>query len=254
MILFPAIDLRDGRAVRLVQGDFDNVTVFNDDPVAQARLFAEQGATHLHVVDLDGALEGVPVHAPVVASIAAAFGGTVHYGGGMRSRAAIETAVATGVSRVVVGTAVLQDVELLRWAIDRLGDRLVVALDAREGKVATHGWTVTSDQDALTVAADLVNTGVRHLLYTDISRDGMLEGPNLQALRRLAAAAPPLGILASGGISSLDDLRQLSQLRLDNLTGVVVGRALYEQRFSVAEALEVLRAGRPAPALNRGHS
>ncbi len=109
MILFPAIDLREGRAVRLVQGDFEHVTVFNDDPVAQARLFAEQGATHLHVVDLDGALEGVPVHAPVVASIAAAFGGTVHYGGGMRSRAAIETAIATGIDRVVVGTAVLQD-------------------------------------------------------------------------------------------------------------------------------------------------
>jgi len=190
MILFPAIDLREGRAVRLVQGDFQHVTVFNDDPVAQARLFAEQGATHLHVVDLDGALEGVPVHAPLVASIAAAFGGTVHYGGGMRSRAAIETAIATGIDRVVVGTAVVQDGDLLRWAIDRLGDRLVVALDARDGKVATHGWTVTSDQDALSVAADLVRTGVRHLLYTDISRDGMLEGPNLQALRRLAGAAP----------------------------------------------------------------
>jgi phosphoribosylformimino-5-aminoimidazole carboxamide ribotide isomerase len=240
MILFPAIDLRDGRAVRLAQGDFGHVTVFNDDPVAQARIFAAQGATHLHVVDLDGALEGAPVHAPVVASIAAAFGGTVHYGGGMRSRAAIETAVATGVDRVVVGTAVLQDADLLRWAIDRLGDRLVVALDARDGKVATHGWTVTSDHDALSVAAELVSTGVRHLLYTDISRDGMLEGPNLQALRRLAAAAPPLGILASGGVSSIDDLRQLAQLGLVNLTGVVVGRALYEERFTVAQALAVL--------------
>jgi phosphoribosylformimino-5-aminoimidazole carboxamide ribotide isomerase len=240
MILFPAIDLRDGRAVRLTQGDFDHVTVFNDDPIAQAREFAEQGATHLHVVDLDGALEGEPVHAAVVASITAAFGGTVHYGGGMRSRAAIETAIATGVTRVVVGTAVLQDADLLRWAIDRLGDRLVVALDARDGKVATHGWTVTSDQDAISVAGDLVSTGVRHLLYTDISRDGMLEGPNLQALRRLAAAAPPLGILASGGVSSIDDLRQLAQLGLDNLTGVVVGRALYEERFTVGEALAVL--------------
>jgi phosphoribosylformimino-5-aminoimidazole carboxamide ribotide isomerase len=254
MILFPAIDLRDGHAVRLVQGDFDNVTVFNHDPVAQARLFAEQGATHLHVVDLDGALEGGPVHAHVVASIAAAFGGTVHYGGGMRSRAAIETAIATGIDRVVVGTAVLQDADLLRWAINRLGDRLVVALDARDGKVATHGWTVTSDQDALTVAADLVSTGVRHLLYTDISRDGMLEGPNLQALRRLAAAAPPLGILASGGISSLGDLRQLSQLGLENLTGVVVGRALYEERFTVTEALVALSGGQSEPALNRGAS
>jgi phosphoribosylformimino-5-aminoimidazole carboxamide ribotide isomerase len=249
MILFPAIDLRGGRAVRLVQGDFDNETVFNEDPVSQARLFADQGATHLHVVDLDGALEGSPVHAPVVASIAAAFNGTVHYGGGMRSRAAIETAIATGIARVVVGTAVLQDAELLRWAIDRLGDRLVVALDARDGKVATHGWTVTSDQDALELAEELVTTGVRHLLYTDISRDGMLEGPNLLALRRLAAAAPPLSILASGGISSLDDLRQLSRLGVPNLSGVVVGRALYERRFTVAEALDVLSGARSeAPA------
>lgn len=242
MILFPAIDLRDGRAVRLTQGDFDHVTVFSEDPVAQARAFADQGATHLHVVDLDGALEGEPVHAPLVASIAAAFGGTVHYGGGMRSRAAIETAIATGIDRVVVGTAVLQDGELLRWAIDRLGDRLVVALDARDGKVATHGWTVTSDQDAFRVAADLVSTGVRHLLYTDISRDGMLEGPNLQSLRRLSSAAPPLGIIASGGVSSIEDLRQLAQLGLGNLTGVVIGRALYEQRFTVADALAVLGA------------
>jgi len=170
----------------------------------------------------------------------------------MRSRAAIETAIATGIDRVVVGTAVLQDADLLRWAIDRLGDRLVVALDARDGKVATHGWTVTSDQDALSVAADLVSTGVRHLLYTDISRDGMLEGPNLQALRRLARAAPPLGIIASGGISSLDDLRQLAQLGRENLHGVVVGRALYEQRFSVADALAILRSGRPEPAPPRG--
>jgi phosphoribosylformimino-5-aminoimidazole carboxamide ribotide isomerase len=245
MILFPAIDLRDGRAVRLTQGDFDHVTVFSDDPVAQARAFAEQGATHLHVVDLDGALEGEPVHAPLVASIAAAFDGTVHYGGGMRSRAAIETAVATGIDRVVVGTAVLQDADLLRWAIDRLGDRLVVALDARDGKVATHGWTVTSDRDAFQLAADLVRTGVRHLLYTDISRDGMLEGPNLQSLRRLSAAAPPLGIIASGGVSSIEDLRQLARLGLANLTGVVVGRALYEERFTVAQALAELD-GSPA--------
>jgi phosphoribosylformimino-5-aminoimidazole carboxamide ribotide isomerase len=254
VILFPAIDLRDGHAVRLVQGDFESVTVFNDDPVAQARQFADQGATHLHVVDLDGALEGVPVHAPVVATIAAVFGGTVHFGGGMRSRAAIETAIATGIDRVVVGTAVLQDASLLRWAIDRLGDRLVVALDARDGKLATHAWTVTSDHDALTVAADLVTTGVRHLLYTDISRDGMLDGPNLPALRRLAAAAPPLGIIASGGISSLDDLRQLANLGLDNLTGVVVGRALYEQRFTVTEALAVLDRAPPKTVAPRGDS
>jgi phosphoribosylformimino-5-aminoimidazole carboxamide ribotide isomerase len=240
--LLPAIDLQDGRAVRLVRGDFDRSTVFSEDPVAQARAFAAEGATALHVVDLDGAREGRPVHAPLVATIAAAFPGTVHLGGGLRSRAAIETAVATGAHRAVVGTAVVDDSDLLRWAIDRLGDRLVVAIDARDGKVATHGWTQVSDRDALEVAADLVRTGVRHLLYTDIGRDGTMEGPNLVSLRRLAEAAPPLRLIASGGVSSLDDLRALRGLRLRNLAGVVVGRALYEGRFGVREAMEALAA------------
>jgi len=241
--LYPAIDLRGGRAVRLRQGDFDQTTVFNEDPVAQARAFAEAGADHLHVVDLDGALNGEPVHAALIAGIAAAFPGTVHMGGGLRSRAAIETALATGADRVVVGTAVLDDHELLRWAIDRLGDRLVVALDARQGKVATHGWTQVSDRDAWAVAQELVSTGVRHLLYTDISRDGTLGGPNLAALRRLSEAAPPLRIIASGGISCLEDLERLRGLGVPSISGVIVGRALYERRFTVEDALSTLAGG-----------
>lgn len=240
--LYPAIDLQGGRAVRLVQGDFAQSTVFNEDPVAQARLFAEAGATSLHVVDLDGARGGTPAQADIVASIAATFPGTVHVGGGLRSRAAIETAVATGADRLVVGTAVVEDQDLLRWAIDRLGDKLVVALDARDGKIATHGWTQVSDRDAVEVAEELLTTGVRHLLYTDIARDGTLEGPNLKALRRLADAIPPIKVIASGGISSLDDLRRLRDLRLANLTGVIVGRALYEGRFDVPQALALLAA------------
>jgi phosphoribosylformimino-5-aminoimidazole carboxamide ribotide isomerase len=238
--LYPAIDLQGGRAVRLVQGDFAQSTVFNEDPVAQARLFAEAGADSLHVVDLDGAKDGQPAQADIVASIAATFPGTVHVGGGLRSRAAIETALATGADRLVVGTAVVEDADLLRWAIDRLGDKLVVALDAREGKLATHGWTQVSDRDAVEVAHGLLTTGVRHLLYTDIARDGTLEGPNLKALRRLADAVRPITVIASGGISSLDDLRRLRDLRLANLRGVIVGRALYEGRFGVAEALRLL--------------
>jgi phosphoribosylformimino-5-aminoimidazole carboxamide ribotide isomerase len=164
----------------------------------------------------------------------------VHLGGGLRSRPAIETALATGVDRVVVGTAVIDDRDLLSWAIDRLGDGLVVALDARQGKVATHGWTQISDRDAIEVATGLVSMGVRRLAYTDINRDGTLGGPNLAALRRLADAAPPLRLIASGGISSLDDLRRLRDLRVPNLEGIIVGRALYEERFTVGEALEVL--------------
>ena len=238
--LYPAIDIKEGRAVRLVQGDFEKSTVFSEDPAAQARTFQEQGATSLHVVDLDGALAGEPVHAPIVASIAAQFGGTVHFGGGLRSRAAIETALAAGATRLVVGTAALDDEELLRWAIDRLGDGLVVALDARDGRVATHGWTQVSDREAVEVAEELLRTGVRHLLYTDIDRDGMLRGPNLKALRRVAQAAPPLHVIASGGVGSIDDLRRLRDLGVENLTGVIVGRAIYEGRVTIPDALEVL--------------
>jgi phosphoribosylformimino-5-aminoimidazole carboxamide ribotide isomerase len=242
--LYPAIDLQGGQAVRLRQGDFAQTTVFSDDPVDQARRFADEGAQSLHVVDLDGARAGEPVHAALVASIAAAFPGTVHLGGGLRSRAAIETALATGVDRVVVGTAVVDDAELLGWAIDRLGDGLVVALDARQGKVATHGWTQVTDRDAVEVATGLVNMGVRRLAYTDIGRDGTLGGPNVAAMKRLSEAAPPLRLIASGGISSLDDLARLRDLDVANLDGIIVGRALYEGRFTVSEALDVLKAGR----------
>ena len=238
--LYPAIDLQGGQAVRLRQGDFDQSTAFSDDPVDQAKRFAEDGALSLHVVDLDGARAGEPVHAALVASIAAAFPGTVHLGGGLRSRPAIETALATGVNRVVLGTAVIDDHDLLAWAIDRLGDGLVVALDARQGKVATHGWTQVTDRDAVEVATGLVSMGVRRLAYTDINRDGTLGGPNLAAMRRLAEAAPPLRLIASGGISSLDDLRRLRDLGIANLDGVIVGRALYEGRFTIGEALRVL--------------
>ena len=242
--LYPAIDLQGGKAVRLRQGDFAQTTVFSDDPVDQARRFADEGAQSLHVVDLDGALAGEPVHAALVASIAAAFPGTVHLGGGLRSRAAIETALATGVDRVVVGTAVVDDADLLAWAIDRLGDGLVVALDARQGKVATHGWTQITDRDAVQVATGLVTMGVRRLAYTDIGRDGTLGGPNIAAMKRLSEAAPPLRLIASGGISSLDDLARLRDLDVANMDGIIVGRALYEGRFTVSEALDVLRAGR----------
>lgn len=239
--LYPAIDLQGGVAVRLMQGDFAASMTFNEDPVAQAQLFADDGATALHVVDLDGAREGVPAHAPLIAEIANRFPGDVQLGGGLRTRAAIETAMATGVDRVVLGTVALEDRGLLEWAVRRLEDRLAVSIDAREGKVATHGWTQVSDRDATAAAAELVNTGVRRLIYTDIARDGMLSGPNLNALRRLADAAPPLRLVASGGISSLADLAALRTLGLPNLVGVIVGRALYEGRFTVAQAITELR-------------
>lgn len=240
--LYPAIDLQGGRAVRLVQGDFAASTTFNDDPVAQAQAFADAGATALHVVDLDGARDGEPVHAPLVAEIANRFPGEVQLGGGLRTRAAIETAMATGVARVVLGTVALQDRELLEWAVNRLEGALAVAIDARGGKVATHGWTQVSEHDATAVAADLVKTGVRRLIYTDIGRDGMLSGPNINALRKVAEAAPPLRIVASGGIATLDDLFALRESGIPNLHGVIVGRALYDGRFTIDQALDAVGA------------
>lgn len=238
--LFPAIDLRGGKAVRLVQGDFSASTTFHEDPVAQAMAFRDAGATALHVVDLDGALHGEPLHSPLIAEIANRFGGEVQVGGGIRSKASVETAMATGVGRVVLGTAALKDRELLAWAVDRLESGLAVGIDARDGKVATHGWTKVSDQDATAVAADIARTGVRRIIYTDIGRDGMLSGPNIKALRRVAEAAPALRIVASGGISSLEDLAALRESSIPNLDGVIVGRALYEDRFTVPQALDVL--------------
>ena len=233
--LFPAIDLQDGRAVRLVQGDFAKVTVFNEDPVEQARAFHAGGAQAIHVVDLDGARTGSPTHAPTVAAIAAAFPGLVQLGGGLRSRAAIETAVATGARRIVVGTAVIEDQELLRWAVSRLGDQLVVALDAREGKVATHGWTRISDTDAVEVATGLMRTGVRHLLYTDIARDGMMQGVNVPATVAMAQASR-IPVIASGGITDLDDIRGLLAQAHTGICGAITGRAIYEGTLDVAEA------------------
>ena len=238
--LYPAIDIHEGKAVRLIQGDFAQSTIFNEDPVEQATQFFAAGAQALHVVDLTGAREGAPAHAPLVAAIAAIARGPVQLGGGLRSRAAIETALATGVQRLVVGTAVVEDGDLLRWAVTRLGDRLVVALDAKEGKIATHGWTKVTDVDAKQTAVDLAKVGVRHILYTDIGRDGMLGGPNLSALRRVAVAASGVEIIASGGVSSLDDLRALRDLKLPNLSGVIVGRALYEGRFTIPDAIATL--------------
>lgn len=242
--LYPAIDIHEGRAVRLVQGDFAQSTVFNEDPIEQAAQFFAAGAKALHVVDLTGAREGTPVHAPIVAAIAAAAPGPVQMGGGLRTRAAIETAVATGVQRLVVGTAVIEDDDLMQWAVMRLGDGLVVSIDAKDGKVATHGWTRVTDVEATTTAADLAAMGVRRILYTDIGRDGMLEGPNLDALRAMADAAKGVDFIASGGVSSLADLVALRELAIPNVGGVIVGRALYDGRFTIPEAIEALAARR----------
>ncbi|MBU3700737.1 MAG: 1-(5-phosphoribosyl)-5-[(5-phosphoribosylamino)methylideneamino]imidazole-4-carboxamide isomerase [Acidimicrobiia bacterium] len=237
--LFPAIDLLDGRAVRLYQGDYDRGTVYSDDPVAQARAFAAAGARWIHVVDLDAARSGTPRNREVIAAIAAAVDVPIQTGGGVRDEAAAEALFAVGVARVVIGTAALERPEFVRSLAAR--HRVVVGLDARGREVAVRGWEEGSGRDLLDVAAQFADAGVEALVVTEIGRDGTLEGPDLTGLAEVLSVTT-LPVIASGGVGSLDDLRALCALRSAHrsLDGVIVGRALYEGAFTLDEALSVV--------------
>jgi phosphoribosylformimino-5-aminoimidazole carboxamide ribotide isomerase len=239
MILLPAIDIRDGKAVRLARGDFDAETVYDADPLEAAQRWVADGARALHVVDLDGARSGAPVNLEHVARIARECDVPVQVGGGLRSADAVRDALAAGATRVVLGTAAYRDVDLLDEVLAEHGDRVIVSIDARDGKLATSGWTEQTEIPAASVIERLGHRGVRRFVYSSIERDGMLEGPDLDAVASIAEAVRG-SFVYSGGISSLDDLRALASLRQVNLTGVIVGRALYEQRFGVADALEAI--------------
>jgi len=239
MHLFPAIDLRDGKCVRLHQGDYAQETVYGDDPVAQAVAFAEQGAGWIHVVDLDAARTGVPENRHVVAAIAAAVDVPVQVGGGVRGREAALPLFDAGVERVVIGTAALRDPDFVReLAVDH---RVAVGLDAKAGEVATDGWLIGSGRRVLDVARSFADAGVDAFVVTDISRDGTLEGPDLGGLRDITNATP-VEVIASGGVGTLDDLRALRALEMDGrrLAGAITGKAIYEGRFTVAEGVSVL--------------
>lgn len=242
MILYPAVDIRDGRAVRLRRGDFDAETVYSDDPLDAARRWVEGGARVLHVVDLDGARAGRPVALDALRRIAADAGVPVQYGGGLRTAADVDAAVAAGAARVVLGTAAYRDVDVLDHAVAAHGDRLVVSVDARRGMVAAAGWTEQTDLPALDVIARLSDRGVRAFVYSSIERDGTLEGPDLEEVRRVAAAVRGRFVY-SGGVGRLEDLAALAGLRQVNLAGVIVGSALYEGRFTLAEGIAALDAG-----------
>ena len=235
MILYPAIDILDGHAVRLVQGDFEQRTEYAADPLDAARAWASAGAQRLHVVDLDGARTGAPVNLGHVERIVAETGLPVQLGGGLRSRAAIAAAFAAGVRRVVLGTAAFADNGLLAYAVAEHGERVVVSVDVRGGMVSTAGWTQTGSLAAVAAVRELVERGVRSFVYTDVDRDGMLEGPDLAGVAAVAQALEG-ELLYSGGIGSLSDLEARVALRSPRLAGVIAGKALYEQRFSVAEA------------------
>jgi phosphoribosylformimino-5-aminoimidazole carboxamide ribotide isomerase len=239
LILYPAIDIRDGKAVRLIQGDYDQETAYDDDPVVAARRWVDGGARWLHVVDLDGARAGEPVNLAHVRRIVAAVSVPVQLGGGLRDSKKVEEAISSGAERIVLGTAAVRDPEMAEAIASAHGERVVVSVDSRSGKVAADGWTESSDLSTTEVIAALSDRGVRRFVYTPVEVDGLMEGPDLDSLRE-AAKATDGELIYSGGIGSLDDLRALAELGLDNLGGVIVGRALYEQRFTVAEAQAIL--------------
>jgi phosphoribosylformimino-5-aminoimidazole carboxamide ribotide isomerase len=246
--LIPAIDIRGGKCVRLRQGDFADETIFGDDPVAMAERWVREGARFLHVVDLDGAREGAPRNFPLIRAIADAVQVPVETGGGIRSEAALELIAGSRVAKAVLGTSAVEDEVFLRRALQVLGPtRVVVAVDAEHGFVKTKGWQERSDVRVLDLALRLRNCGVAELLYTDISRDGMMRSVDLDGIRELAQGSG-LEIIASGGVTSLNDLRALKDLEPLGVTGVIAGRALYEGRFTVAEALAVLDATPDASA------
>ncbi len=230
MQILPAIDLRGGKCVRLKQGDYARETVFGDDPAAMARRWVEQGAEILHLVDLDGAQAGKPVNGESVRAIVAAARVPCQLGGGIRTEEDIETALGWGVERVVIGTRALQDPSWVREMAFGHPRRIVLGLDARDGKVATHGWLNVSEQSVLDLAQEFASWPLAAIVFTDIARDGMLNGPNVEALAELAAAVP-LPVIASGGVTTLDDVRRLLG---HNLAGCIIGRALYEGKLDLS--------------------
>ncbi len=243
MILFPAIDLKDGKCVRLLRGDMGQVTVFNDDPGAQAHIFADQGFDWLHLVDLNGAVEGRPVNAEAVEAIVAAASGAVQLGGGIRDLETIALWLEKGIRRVILGTVALENPDLVREACRRHPGCIVVGIDARDGYVAAHGWTQTSKVRALDLALRFEDAGVAAIVFTDIDRDGAMGGVNVDATVDLAwALTTP--VIASGGVSTMADLQALKDEECAGIEGVICGRALYDGRIDPGAALRLMRAER----------
>jgi phosphoribosylformimino-5-aminoimidazole carboxamide ribotide isomerase len=245
VILFPAIDLKNGEAVRLQQGDMARATVFNADPAEQARIFATQGFEYLHIVDLDGAFAGKPMNAAAVERILAQLKIPVQLGGGIRDQATIEGWLAKGITRVIIGTAAVRDPELVRVAAKKFPGRVAVGLDAHDGNVAVQGWAERSELSALEIAKRFEDAGVAAIVYTDIARDGMLKGLNIDATIALADAVS-IPVIASGGLASIEDIEALLQPRAKKLAGAIAGRALYDGRLDAETALQLIRSAQAA--------
>ena len=245
MILFPAIDLKNGQCVRLEQGDMARATVFNLDPAAQAKTFETQGFEYLHVVDLDGAFAGKPMNAQAVESMLKVVTFPVQLGGGIRDLATIEAWLSKGIRRVIIGTAAVRDPALVKEAAKKFPGRVAVGLDARDGKVAVEGWAETSTVTVLDIAQRFEDAGVAAIIFTDIARDGLLKGLNLEATIELADAIS-IPVIASGGFASIADVKAMLEPRAKKLEGAISGRALYDGRIDPAEALELIRKARAA--------
>ena len=243
MEVIPAIDLLDGKCVRLYQGDYDRASIFNDNPVEVARQWASEGATRLHVVDLDGAKEGKSVNLSVIEAIARAIDIPVQVGGGLRDRTKVSRLLDAGVQRAILGTVAVENPKLVAQLCDEFSDRIVVGIDARNGKVATKGWLETSKVEANKLAAEMAQAGAAAIIYTDIHRDGTLSGPNMDALRELAESIN-IPVIASGGVSSLTDLLSLLSLESVGVTGAIVGKAIYTGDVSLKEAIRAVGDGR----------
>ncbi|WP_171235505.1 1-(5-phosphoribosyl)-5-[(5-phosphoribosylamino)methylideneamino]imidazole-4-carboxamide isomerase [Ruegeria sp. HKCCA6837] len=238
MILYPAIDLKDGNAVRLLRGEMDKVTVFNEDPAAQARTFVEAGCEWLHLVDLNGAFAGEPVNAAPVEAILKACDVPAQLGGGIRDMATIETWIDKGLARVILGTVAVENPDLVREAAKAFPGKVAVGIDARNGMVATKGWAEETDVQVTDLARSFEDAGVAAIIYTDINRDGAMQGPNIEATAALAQAVS-IPLIASGGVSSLDDLIALRDCGVE-LDGAISGRALYDGAIDLAEAIRAL--------------
>ena len=241
MILFPAIDLHEGRCVRLVQGRFENATTYGDDPVEMAHRWAGEGAEWLHVVDLDGAKAGTPQQLEIVLKIVDAVSIPVQVSGGYRKLEQVEAALDAGAARVILGSIAVHHPDLAREAFQKYGERVVLGLDAKEGKVAVNGWLEVGNQDVVALAREMEKAGARRIIYTDIGRDGLLTGVNVEATQRMSDAVS-IPVIASGGVANLEDFTKLKAMRRRGVEGVIIGKALYSGAFTLREALAAVRS------------
>ena len=242
MRIIPAVDIKEGRCVRLVQGKVDQETVYSNDPLSMANHWDEEGAQTIHVVDLDGAFQGSPINAEIVKNIIYSSSVDIQVGGGIRTLETIETYVKAGAYRIIIGTVAQQEPEFVEEACKRFPHKIIVGIDARDGLVAVKGWVEVSEQKATDLAQKLKGYGIAGFIFTDISRDGMLQGPNLESIKEFAESTQ-LPVIASGGVSRLEDIKNLAKLESYGIEGVIVGKALYDKTLTFKEARDVLHAG-----------